>query len=289
VKRDGSLQNIEEKMKTILIIASITFIAALLQSTSVQAGNFFQSFKFGLEAGYFNYQEPGLIESDGGLAGAFGEYKLHFSDSLILPDTLIIDGNIKAGRTDFTSYGRGELEDQDNFVSEIRANLGKEFNILNSVYIMPYAGIGYRYQNTDPSANGSITTTGHYLKEQEVHYLYLPLGIKTGVMLLSNWAVEVTAEFDVFLDGTQKSFFNNINTHLDDVEEDLSDGYGFRGSIAFIQRTPVFDLSIEPFIRWWDIDNSKNTSVVCNTSFCARGFEPDNETYEVGVRFGFSF
>lgn len=269
---------------------SISIIVGLIQSTSVQAEHFnsFQSFKLGLEIGYLNYQEPGLTENDGVLGGAFGEYKLHFSDSLILPNTLIIDGNIKAGRTDYSSNRRGELDDQDNLVAEIRANLGKEFYFLNSILITPYAGIGYRYQNNDPSANGSITTTGHFLDEQELHYLYLPIGIKTEFMFQSNWAVEFTTEFDIFLTGTQESHFRNVNSNLNDVENDLNDGYGVRGSIAFTKRTPGLELSIEPYARWWDVDNSKHATLACDTSFCSTGFELDNETYEVGLRLGLS-
>jgi len=254
----------------------------LIQSESVQAENFnaYHSFKLGLEAGYYNNQDSNSIKNDGGIVGTFGEYKLHFSDSQILPDTLLIDANIKAGKVD-SSLG-GEFEDQKQLIAEIRANLGKEFNFSNSIFVTPYAGIGYRYQNTDPDEDDLLTTSGHYLQERESHYLYIPIGIKTTLIFLSDWSIGFTTEFDVFLTGTQESHFNNI-------EEDLTDGYGFRGSVAFTKKTAGLDLLIEPYARWWDIDNEENsmTAAAC-PPFCDTERESDNETYEVGLRIGFS-
>jgi hypothetical protein len=130
---------------------------------------FNHAFKFGFEGGYYDYREPGLMKNIGGLYGGFGEYKLHVAGmSSLLPDTFMLEGNIKGGAADYSSNGTGSLDGVGHFLGEARILLGKEFKASNCASLTPFVGFGYRY--LDVENTHKRTTTGHSDYERESKY-----------------------------------------------------------------------------------------------------------------------
>ena len=272
-------------MKTSINIILLTLIVTVIQSNPVQALNTDNkhSFKFGLEAGYFNYEEPGLMEEKGDLYGVFSEYRYGFrGEGWLVPDMVILDGNIKMGEVDYSNYqGRGK-DGVDDFIAEVRMILGKRYQLTNATLVTPYAGIGFRY--LDDAFDENIKATGRYGYERESHYWYVPLGIKSRTNFSSGWSIGATAEFDVFLGGYQKSHLSDAGFGDPDIKNDQDDGYGVRGSLEFLKKINSFSFLLEPYARWWSIENS-------SPIYFNRGvfLEPGNESIELGVRVGVEF
>ena len=119
-----------------------------------------QSFKFGFEGGYYKYSEPGVMQNTGDLYGAFGEYRLHVKGLyFLLPDTFLLEGNIKGGAADYSSYKTGSLDGTGHFLGEGRILLGKKFEACKSIELTPFVGFGYRYLDVENTQK--FTTTGH--------------------------------------------------------------------------------------------------------------------------------
>ena len=78
-------------------------------------------------------------------------------------------------------------------------------------------------------------------------------------------------EVDFLLNGQQNS--NGIPV-LGDIENNQDSGYGLRASVKFQKHWEKSDFIIEPFVRYWNIDDSDIVNGV---------IEPANETTEFGI------
>jgi hypothetical protein len=136
---------------------------------------------------------------------------------------------------------------------------------------------------------GKTSTTGHSGYDRESHYLYLPIGFDLATELDNGWGAAFNFEFDVFLDGTQKSHLEDVSPALNTLENDQNDGYGLRGSITLTKEIENLVFLVEPFIRDWNIDDSTIGVVTCGGTPCALGYEPKNESLEAGARVGVRF
>ncbi len=147
----------------------------------------------------------------------------------------------------------------DDYVMEFRALMGVDYLKPTSMETI-YAGLGYRYLYDD------------FQYSRESTYLYVPIGLKTTGNLKGNWSVDATAEFDILLWGQQ------VSGDILEFEQDT--GYGLRGSVRFQKHGKKTDFIFEPFVRYWNIDDS---DVDCGF------YEPQNETLEIGIKFGWLF
>jgi len=226
----------------------------------------------GTELYDYSYEEPGIMENEGtfyGLTGAVTYRKA--------PCLMMLDGGLAWGQVDYSSPGSGTMDDIDDFRFEIRASLGREFMLNEVVRITPYAGIGYRYLNDD--ASYKLTSLGAFGYERESNYYYSPLGVIVTLEPSRDWTIRLTGEYDLFWSGTQKSHLGYVPGYYD-IENDQDSGYGVRGSVAVTRTGDIIDLTIEPFVRYWDIDNSNVTVDPDGDGW----IEPANETVEAGVR-----
>lgn len=249
-------------------------------------------FEMGTEISYFNYEEPGVMEQDGMFYGIYGSWDVPLAEAqpdseFLTRSVLGFDAVFKYGQVDYTSPVSGTLDDIDDYMFEISGHWGYQYAISENTVLTPYVGLGYRYLNDD--ASGMRTSVGHFGYERESNYLYLPLGVKTDTQLSDTWALGFNVEFDVFLYGKQKSHLEDVSSSLNTLENDQEDGYGLRGSVQLVRRGETIDFSIEPFVRWWDIDDSTSSVVTCGGTPCALGYEPKNESLDVGIRLGVQF
>ncbi|MDO8722670.1 MAG: hypothetical protein Q7J31_10670, partial [Syntrophales bacterium] len=167
-------------------------------------------------------------------------------------------------------------------VLEIRGLGGYGFPILKATTIKPYLGIGYRYLNDDMS--GRYTSTNAFGYERESTYIYSPIGIEVITTLKNGWSVGAMLEYDYFWEGTQKSHLGWQPGYYD-IENDQEKGYGLRGSVEFRKKGEKLDFLIEPFIRYWNIEDSKITTDPGGTSWK----EPKNNSTEFGIKFAVKF
>lgn len=190
-----------------------------------------------------------------------------------------IEGLLSTGEVDYD----GQLTDGTPYTidgidateREIRFLLGYDSVQSESSLQTIYAGIGFRQFNDDSSFDV-------YGYERLSEYLYVPIGFKFTSQKADNWIHCGTLEFDIFISGEQTSYLSDVG--LADITNDQNDGYGFRLSYRFQRKFDEYNVSIEPFLRFWHIDDS---DLVYSGGYYY--FEPENETVQVGVRLIWSF
>ncbi len=234
-------------------------------------------FKVGPEISYIKYKEPGLMEEEGVMYGISASYTYHSNQNLLM---LGIEGIFSYGEVDYD----GELstgtpftvENIPDYMLEFRGLIGIDLPVKAS-YITVYTGIGYRYLNDDFHEESS----GGY--ERESNYLYSPIGLKITAPLGNDWSFGATAEGDIFWDGKQESHVSDVDSGLNDVENDQDKGYGLRGSVSFQKKLNNLWIEIEPFIRYWNIKQSDPEVLKFNGIPIAVIAEPRNHSTQYGV------
>jgi hypothetical protein len=242
------------------------------------------SFEIGVNLGYLDYEEDDFnVDIDGFMYGLIGSYTYH--NQIMLATSL----EFTYGELDYDGFVMTDGavpwdEDTEDWILEWRGLVGYDFT-SNSHVITPFVGIGYRYWNDD--------IDGPFGYEREVEYWYSPIGIKTVSPLSGAWTWGIAAEYDLFWSGEVESHLSDIMSGLNDpeVEQDSGDGYGLRFSVRFSRAcaNSSSSLSIEPYISYWDIDESDTETLTLYGVPIGFVFEPENDTLTYGLRIGWQF
>ena len=234
-------------------------------------------FEIGLQTMHFDYGEESNVDWDGYMYGIAGSYNFLAQNKVMIDVSLeYFYGDLDYdGRT----WGGSPLKaDTDDWIVGCRILGGYHFDVKSKHGFTPFAGIGYRYWNE------MIHSTGGY--EREIEYWYSPIGIKTISPLWNNWRWGISVEYDLFWGGSVKSHFSDVLTGYNDPKVDLNfgGGHGFRFSLQFSRKfMKSYILSIEPYIRYWDMDNSEIGTLTLNGVPVALVYEPENDTTACGV------
>ncbi len=243
-------------------------VPAALQRTAWEMGPEIYSFKY----------EESIMDEEGVLYGfdLAWIYRpwVPASQSEALPDggpVLGLEGRVAFGQVDYD----GALSDGtpltvdgiDDYCLETRAIFGADWLATDTMHSV-YAGIGYRYLNDDLGTHPA----GY---ERESNYLYLPVGYQIDAGLGEGWSWAARIEYDIFLWGNQRSHLNDADPSLPDVDNRQDGGFGYRASVRLQHKGADASFVIEPFVRFWDIDESE-----VSLGF----FEPANETTEYGIQ-----
>ncbi len=227
------------------------------------------------EVSAITYKEPGLMKESGAMVGIGGSYT--YRENVMFK----VDGVFKYGQVDYDGSTQSGTPVQangiDNYLLEIRVTGGYDF-LVSTTTITPYIGLGNRYlvDNADTIPNGY---------QRESNYLYSPIGITTKTALDNGWFIGVTMEYDFFWSGVQKSYLSDVDSRIGDVENDQHNGYGLRASLIFQNSTFV----IEPFFRYWNIEDSDAAFITALGRPIAIGIEPENNSTEIGLKAAYIF
>jgi len=242
-----------------------------LQKESVYIGPEIYSFKYKEPAfpGFTGMEDKGIF------------YGMHFgctsrdwvsTSSLKGGSVFKAEGRFAFGRVDYdgalsdgTPY---KLNGINDFVFEGRLLLGADM-LIGDILGTLYSGVGYRYLNDD-------TSFDPYGYERESNYLYIPLGGEIYANLKADWYWGAGIEFDYLAWGMQRTHLSDIDPFYPDVDNNQNSGYGYRASLRFEHKSKKAVFAIEPFYRYWDIDDSEIEYGVL--------VEPDNSTKEIGVQ-----
>ncbi len=252
------------------------------------------TFDLGYEPYFYQYWESIPIKITGMMNSYYANYAYRPSESNPLNNTVVntylFDFRYAFGKA--TYKGSGVSKDEENYNMEIRGMLGKDYLLMDDVLFTPYFGFGYRYLYN--VANDIRTSDGHYGYDRRSYYYYLPLGFKINVPHLQGpWSAAFNGEYDIFLRGVQNSDLNAVSPYAGVNYPNLSNrqtgGFGIRGSVRLMYSTPKLDFYLEPFMRYWNIDDSeiKTETSPDGTSFT--GLEPHNTTKEIGSKIGLQF
>ena len=277
-----------KKIKIFFFVLTMFFVPAFKADAAIAVNenlsDIKSEFEIGPEVSWIKYEEPGIANEEGWMAGVFGEYTARFPEKWVLG----ADGRFSAGQVDYDSNHTGSIDGILDFIIELRGTAGYDFEVTEGTRLTPYLGIGYRFLRDE--LGGERSTTGHFGYDRQSEYVYLPIGVKTLTSLNNEWYLGFNAEFDVFLDGTQKSELGDAVSGLDTLTNDQNDGYGVRGSVKLAKSGEKYSYFIEPFVRYWNIDNSNIKAVTVGGSpIGVVGYEPKNHSTEVGVKVGVHF
>lgn len=243
------------------------------------------SLEIGPEIYHFNYKEPGEISDKGVFYGGVLNYKYRgwIPDSLKNPlpeGGVSLQGELRvaAGDADYD----GSLSDGTPYTVknvgyntyETRVLCGMDF--LDEEWIASIStGLGYRYSNDDSSFDP-------YGYERESNYLYLPLAYQLDSKYVNNWSWGFTMEADFLIQGLQKSYLSDVGDV--DIENKQNEGFGLRASFRLQKKTNAGVLVIEPFVRYWNIEDSEYEYVEPYYYW-----EPKNSTTEIGLQLKWQF
>jgi len=265
-------------------------------------------FEMGSESFAYSYREPDLMKAKGYMYGVFGSFTYRLSENehikslkdIFSGKNMInmfrVDGRYAWGKTDYQSNGTGQESGIPYWSMEFRGIAGLDIPVVTDLRVTPFLGFGYRYLYDD--SGGGITTTGHWGYDRESQYVYLPTGIETEFKWGNNWSLCLTAEYDFFIDGEQTSHLEDGGTGYDTLKNDQDKGRGMRGSFRVMKESKAIDFFFEPFVRYWDIENSDVTALTINgqvipvpgsPGYVYGGREPKNNTTEYGVKCGIRY
>lgn len=245
-------------------------------------------FAFDYERYYSEYTEDSVdVKLKGWWNGYTASYSYRPAEGNLLFWNWInyysLEGRFATAKLDYTSGGTGSDENEPNYMYEVRSIVGRDFYPVSKLRITPYGGFGFRYLLDD--SGGRQTTTGQYGYDRKSHYFYLPFGLNYAYQINDDWRVVANGEYDIFLSGWQKSYLSDVPVSgYFDVRNDQKHGFGLRASVKIVRIFPLVNVSVEPFVRYWHIQDSEVSNA---GSF--DGMEPENKTIEAGLKAGVQF
>ncbi len=238
-----------------------------------------EAWELASEISHITYDEPDVMEEKGAMYGILGSYTYH-KDIMFR-----IEARFSYGQVDYKNSGT--INNIDDYMMEFRGLIGQDISAYERYIVTPYIGFGYRYLNDDTS--GMVSSTGARGYERESNYFYSPVGIEILVPVEEGWSLGAIIEYDHFWKGIQKSHLSDASASFNDLENDQNKGFGLRGSLRFKRQGRDMDLLIEPFIRYWHIEESETANITYNGVIWGFGWEPKNTSTEAGIKFALVF
>ncbi|MBP8696860.1 MAG: autotransporter outer membrane beta-barrel domain-containing protein [Syntrophobacterales bacterium] len=236
------------------------------------------SVEIGFEAFHKEYKEPDVMNEKGMMLGVGLAYVYH--DRVMFKASLLL----AYGEVDYENSGT--LDGIPDRHAELRGLVGYDIAVDPTFVVTPYIGLGYRFLRNDSA--GMITSTGARGYNRESNYFYTPVGIALIKILPEGWTLSAEAEFDYLWYGKQYSDLSDANPLFPDISNDQDQGYGIRGAVRIEKKLTASSVFLEPFVRYWHVGQSDDTIFSAGGTLY-RGYEPKNETTEIGARLGLKF
>ena len=280
---------------------------AILAGFSAAAEPKKHSLEIAYEYSSYTYREPHMdypIKLHGVKNGISAVYTMH---SVLSMDSTeddpsfaslgfrYMDGNTKY--EGWLEYWDGRIEPDSvgglkDYYFEADLKLGRTCRLAETLELAPYFGIGWRQLTNHLEEGGE----GGYKRTQT--YVYIPLGTNLRWDVTSQFAFTLNGQFDWMIYGNNNSGlvgeYDMYNR--DSVSFRQDQGYGLRFSVKAEVNMGKVGLFIEPFWRYWHIQNSEKQyfylqnpdgSIDYDTYLAYQ--EPFNTTKEYGVKIGLSF
>jgi hypothetical protein len=260
---------------------------------------------------YYHYFEPDKARKYTGIwNGAEGKYIFRPPQGNILNNPLLnfyaLEGTYASGKSDKSGdlqRGNGSTQkliekNIPGYMFDLRALIGRDFELLSNLRLTPYVGWGERYK-TDQSAghfNELTDGTPEVGYDRSDLYYYIPIGLTTDLMVSKDYEISLNTEYDYLVKGWERDRFSDADQFLVPLDYGSSNkalfaqehGFGAKFSLKFLKHFSLVDVFIEPFVDYWHIGKSKVTAIyVENTPVSATANK--NSTAEVGVRLGVEF
>jgi hypothetical protein len=240
-----------------------------------------ETYSFGLEVFYDNYQEPETfpeLNVNGYYAALSAGYNYDFDNGMFTA----MDGRIAFGKANYSSRS-GEHDGAPQLETDLRWTAG--YNLVNNKgsRLRPYIGIAHRY--FVDSGEGEVTTLGAGMYDRKINQIYAPVGI-TYEFLSGTYQFAPTIEYDHLIYGHVRSKLQQVNPFLyDEFSNNQHKGYGLRGEFLVGQTNPDgSSWQFGPFVRYWNVDDSE-----LDSNWSGTGMEPMNERWQLGAKFKYLY
>lgn len=255
------------------ILVAISPVALAQKSVTTDPLLTHRGWEVGGQLSEYRYEEPNIgAKIWGPRVGVIGAYTYASASHWFFK----IDGRNAFGSLKYE--GSGTQDSVPDWILETRAVLGKDFLPRSGVSLSPFAGLGYRYLYNDLRG---ATSTGAIGYQRYSQYFYAPLGLTSRFHVNGKWVIAPTIEYDYFIKGRQKTQFTDIGQGFIDANNKQDKGYGYRLSVMAEHGPWAFG----PWMHYWNIEDSDIVPI----GFGVRGFEPKNETREVGLEVKYRF
>ena len=237
------------------------------------------AWEIGIGLFHSDYEETDNGADSMSLKGLMGGFLVSYTHRAPY-NNIMLKGELETGvgNVDYQSPKGGSMTDIDQSMGEFRGILGYDFYVNDSVVITAYTGFGIRYLSN--ASGGKTATSGAPGYDRESTYYYSPIGVEVASETKNGWALAFVAEYDVFWGGEQESQLGDAYFGAGVVKNEQDSGYGLRASVK-IGNKKNLPFIIEPFFRYWNIDDSDSVNV---PALGIPFMEPSNETMEIGVK-----
>jgi len=260
-------------MKRIILIAAVLSFSV----TGVVYPNTFPSPKWDVApyVSYIDYREPGVMSQDGVMYGLMGRFAYH--DDFMIK----LEGYGAGGTVDYKGGtwegGSLRINNVPDYMLEGRLVGGWDFSLSPGFLLTPFFGFGYRYLNDDMHQKDP----GGY--ERESNYFYSPLGLEGALSLEDGWDIGLILEYDIFWAGRQVSHLSDVYPGYNDPVNHQHQGYGLRASLRVMKDCGQVTLGVEPFVRYWKIQESSSDWLTFYGIPDGQVIEPRNNSTEIGA------
>lgn len=255
-------------------------------------------FEIAYEASSYTYKEPhmdhpiSLKSTKQGFSAIYKRYGIYESQ---IPDATYglleiryMTGNntYKGWLTDGEHFNSFESSGIRDYYYEAAVKVGTLFYQKENLKIEAGIGIGYRFLKDHLEHIGE----GGYLRES--NYLYMPIEISAKYKMNDLLKLTFRTEFDYLLSGEQYSGEIVGYDASEGVRNKQEQGYGLRASLRFSSTFSFAEVFIEPFWRYWHIQNSEVEIQYVNIGgswYQQAVLEPFNTTQEYGIKIGINF
>lgn len=264
--------------------------------------------KHSLEIGYefsdYGYREPHMeypIRDSAKKQGISVVYTRHsvLSDEVNDDDPTFasIEFRYMDGKADYDGYLMDgtpfTINDIKDYYTEVALKLGQGYG-SGATKFWPYFGVGGRWlRNGEDAIVTSGSVTGQ-MYQRTSSYFYVPLGLNITFDMGDAARLTLNGQFDWLVHGNQNSHLSGYN--FDSISNEQSKGLGLRASAKLEANLGKMGVFVEPFYRYWKIQNSKKVwydlvdeyghVIIPNYGYFV---EPFNITREYGIRAGITF
>lgn len=223
----------------------------------------------------YHYEEPDFAKVAGNRGGAVGAY------TFTTPSRVYnrIDGRVSYGSLKYE--GSGTQDGIPDWITEVRAVIGKDFLVGDNVAVSPYIGLGYRYLYNDLRGYSVVGNTVYVGYRRYSHYAYAPIGLTVRMKTGDQWIFAPTVEYDAFLGGRQYSKLTDTGIGYSDASNRQKDGRGYRVYLM----AEHGQWSFGPWLHYWNIKDSDIVPIGLGTA----AIEPANWTREYGLELRYRF
>lgn len=276
-------------------ITIIIFLLFILLPFNLKAGQ--SNLEVAYETSSYSYREPhldhpiSLKSNKNGFSLAYRRDNIYssFTPNFALLEFRYMTGDntyngwLQEGFGVYTPFSSSGIEDS---YLEGALKIGRTFIISNNFETQAIFGFGLRHLRDNLQNIGE----GGYLRKSS--YIYIPLEAIFNYHLTSNFKLSLKSEFDLLVSGEQYS--GKVVGYISSTEvySSQKEGYGLRASFKMSAKTNLGDFFIEPFWRYWHIQNSDKQYQYLQIGtdwYRQTVWEPFNITREYGIKIGFLF